>query len=270
METGLYYGLRMFDAAAGEPELTENNFYCREYRHNEYIYLPSTMNKLLPFGMMFPGSAIGSLFDTGTVSAVFVCHETGDDFDISIASGDWIQTDTDDAVYLHNKAELAFTPTEPIPYGKYHIEMSLTLNGVVYSYYSDTFLYVPASELVEIKCRNETPLGEMIFPDGFYSTFLVSTTVERPEYPIQEDAREDQEGDTHLLFQRYDKERRLRFMGVESNTDACSLLRMMDEVYVNGTRVYDTFVDVRWEEDRECLANIEISFNLKKIIKTQF
>ena len=122
--------------------------------------------------------------------------------------------------------------------------------------------------MVHFKYKNSEPLGDLIFPDFFWIEFYVDTTIDRPTYPIQEETREDEEGDVHKIFQRWEKQHTVRFMGVESLVDACSILPLMDEVYINGQRVYDLFVDTVWEEETECLAQITITFYNKKIIKT--
>ena len=122
--------------------------------------------------------------------------------------------------------------------------------------------------MVHFKYRNTEPLGDLIFPANFWIEFYVDTTIDRPSYPIQEETREDQEGDVHKIFQRWEKQYTVSFMGVESLVDACSIIPLMDEVYVNGVRVYDIFVETIWDEETECLANITITYLQKKIIKT--
>jgi hypothetical protein len=122
--------------------------------------------------------------------------------------------------------------------------------------------------MVEIKCRNTKPLGDLYFPTGIFIRFNIDTPIEKPEYPINEDAEEDQEGDTFRLFQRWEKQHKLMFKAVESVCDTCSILPLMDEVYINDTRVFDVFVDIAWDEEFECLADVTITFSSKKIVKT--
>jgi hypothetical protein len=122
--------------------------------------------------------------------------------------------------------------------------------------------------MVNIKCRSSKPLGDLYFPDGVYIEFNLDVTIDRPEYPINEDSREDMEADTHVIFQRWDKQHKIYFMAVESLCDTCSILRLMDEVYINGDRVFDVFVDIAWNEEAPCLADVVITFSKKKIIKT--
>jgi len=122
--------------------------------------------------------------------------------------------------------------------------------------------------MVHFKYKNNSPLGDMIFPDGFWSEFYVETTVDRPEYPVIVESEEDQEGDMHELFQRWEKRYTVKFLAVESLCDTCSMLRLMDEVYINGHRVYDIIVESLWTEEHECLADVNITFLTRKVIKT--
>ncbi len=122
--------------------------------------------------------------------------------------------------------------------------------------------------MVHFKYRNAEPLGDMIFPTGFWSEFYVDTILEKPQYPVQEETREDEEGDVHRLFQRWEKQYVVSFKAVESLCDACSMLRLMDEVYVNNMRVFDIFTDIVWdEEEGDCFASVTITFLTRKVIK---
>jgi hypothetical protein len=122
--------------------------------------------------------------------------------------------------------------------------------------------------MVHLKYRNDSRLGDMFFPSGFYLECYLDTTPERPEYPIVEDAREDQEADQHIIFQRYEKRSNVKFYGVESLADAISLLPLMDEVFIDNVRVYDIVTEINWNEEFECLCEINISYLTTKIIKT--
>ena len=122
--------------------------------------------------------------------------------------------------------------------------------------------------MINIKCRSVKPLGELYFPPGVYIEFNIDSVISKPEYPINEDARDDMELDSHIIFQRWDKQHKIDFMAVESLCDTCSILRLMDEVYINGQRVFDVFVDIIWNEEVPCLADVTITFSRKKIIKT--
>ena len=136
-------------------------------------------------------------------------------------------------------------------------------------YYSELFNVKDVTDFTEIKWRDTQGVrGEIFWKSGFYAHCYVGSVIDKPTYPITEETREDQEGDIHKSFQRWEKRQSIRTMGVESVADAFSLLPVMEEVYVNGTRVYDLVVDISWLEEHECLSNIDISFMRKKILKT--
>jgi hypothetical protein len=111
-------------------------------------------------------------------------------------------------------------------------------------------------------------LGDLYFHPGVFIEFNVNTVIQKPVYPIDVEAEQDQEKDVHKLFQRYEKQYAIMFKGIESMADTCSLLPLMDEVYVNGVRCFDVNVDITWDEEYECLATIIITYITKKIIKT--
>jgi hypothetical protein len=122
--------------------------------------------------------------------------------------------------------------------------------------------------MVHLKYRNDTIIGDLYFPTGFFFECYLDTIPERPTYPINEDAREDQEADQHIIFQRYEKRGNIKTYGVESLADALSLLPIMDEVYIDNTRVYDIVTDIVWLEEHDCLCEINISYLLYKLVKT--
>lgn len=119
--------------------------------------------------------------------------------------------------------------------------------------------------MIHISYINTEPLGDMYFrvPAEMY----INSVIERPQYPVMEEDREDEEGDVHRLWQRWDKQHIIRFMAVESLTDAVSMLPLMDEVYINNERVYDVIPTITWEDEYDCLARCELKFTNKKAIK---
>jgi len=155
---------------------------------------------------------------------------------------------------------------EDVVAGTYYITFE---DGTDVLAYTDIFNIKDVAQMTEIEWRNEQGLMDDIYwRPGFYAQCWVDSVIDKPTYPITEETREDQEGDIHRTFQRWEKRQSVRTMGVESVADTFSLLPVMDEVFVNGTRVYDIVVDISWEEEYECLANIGISFMRKKILKT--
>lgn len=142
MDTGLYYGLRLFEWATGKPELSNNDFYCKDYDHREYVCTDPDNPKILPFGFLLPVAALGNTFNTATVQVVMVCSETGESEDIQTDPTDWIQTNDDNGVYIHYKANSNVSAaTEDIPPAVYHLEINnIVMGATIYRYYSDSFV----------------------------------------------------------------------------------------------------------------------------------
>lgn len=142
MDTGLYYGLRLFEWDADKPELSNNDFYCKDYDHREYVCTDPDHARLLAMGFLLPASALGETFSAATVQVVLVCTETGESEVVDTESADWVQTDVDDGVYVHYKAlNDVSAATEDIPVGIYHIEVNnVVMGGTTYRFYSDSFV----------------------------------------------------------------------------------------------------------------------------------
>jgi hypothetical protein len=122
--------------------------------------------------------------------------------------------------------------------------------------------------MLHIKCRSNKILGDLYTPQGVYIEFYIHEIINKPEYPIDVEAEQDQEKDVHRLFERWEKRYTVSMKGIESICDIVSLLPMMDEIYINGNRAYDVATETTWDEEYDCLANIVITFITKKIIKT--
>ena len=126
--------------------------------------------------------------------------------------------------------------------------------------------------MIHIKARNSKPLFNIPFSDEkptIWIELYLDETIERPQYPVQEEAYEDGEGDIHRVFQRWDKQYAIRIKrAIESTCDVVSMLPLMDYVYVNGSRVFDVDVQIQWEEEVDCLAGITMTFSNRNAIKT--
>ena len=139
MQTGLMYPFRFFDAATGEPELSDNTFYCKDYIHEEYINMSLTQQRLLPFGFRFTGAAAAATFNSATVSASIVCNKSGGTVSITLSGADWVQEDYNDARYVMNKGLTAFTVASKVLPGIYHIRISFQMGVATFHFYSDSF-----------------------------------------------------------------------------------------------------------------------------------
>jgi hypothetical protein len=138
-------------------------------------------------------------------------------------------------------------------------------------YCSDPICFkAETDDLVYLKYKGTegTLLGDIYWSVGFEPTVWIDTWIEKPDYPVLNETRQDGDADEHHVFQRWAKRRKIRFKGVESMADAMSMLPLMEEIYVNGQRVYDPVVNITWEDEYSCLADIEVVFLTKKATKS--
>lgn len=243
IDTGVYLPLRLFDSDGEMPELSTNRRECKGFAHGEYFWMPE--NYLLPF-QVIDGS--------GTpIFIVDIC--TNETTALSITT----ETDSvEKATYVTFQGG-----SVSLPAGTYRL-------AVDSGEYSDPFIVGDVDGMVHLKYRGsvDTITDNIYWREGLFGECYINTVIEKPEYPIFEETREDQTGDQHKLFQRWDKRHTIRFFGVESMTDAMSMLPLMEYVEIDGKRVFDVEVEVLWEEERECLAEIVITFSHRKAIKT--
>jgi hypothetical protein len=141
MSTGVFQPFRFYNFTATKPELSENNFYCSEYDHWEYIVMPSTANKLVPFILFFPSVSPVLAFDYTATTFEMVCSDSGIGTPVTINTGDFAFHISTPDVYLSYSAAIAFTPLTDIKPGRYHLVIKkIKYGSVEYSFYSDTFI----------------------------------------------------------------------------------------------------------------------------------
>lgn len=247
IDTGVYFPIRVFDGKADDPELTFNRFECENFTHEEYFHCP--LNRLLPFQVQGQVQLTpGYLVD--------MCTGDGTQISLNMASDDVNGRSWES----HMGTDLSgFAP------GLYSFRGSMAPGH----HYSDPFyLSADVSQMVHLKYRDKGVKGSFLWREGLWAECYIDTIIEKPTYPIHEEAERTQDNEMHRLFQRWEKRHMITFKGVESMADAMSVLPVMDEVYVNGQRVFDVMVDITWDDEYSCLALIEISFLRHKLIKT--
>ena len=242
-DTGKFLPLRFYE---DEEIISPNYGGCKGFDHREYFKSPTNV---------IPAFQVDRAV---TAVTLMTCDE---DIPLTLT----FQTDVIDGVtYVSHFSEIV----ESVPAGIHVIK--LTTSSPL-AYYSDPIIFyeTESDDPIYITYRGEVGvLGDIYWPANFLADAFVSAYIENPTYPILEDVREDENLNQHRVFQRWEKRYQIRFFGVESMADAMSLLPMMDEVYVNVFRAYNTIVNINWEEDRECLAEIIITFSTKEIVKT--
>lgn len=250
----IFLPLRLYSS---EDEVAINKPECEGYRHVEFFCSPT--DYLPPFQY------------TGVLNDVYLVDCEG----VETAISPPIQTDTvtfSEGVITNPEPPLYAIPlADEVVYRTHWGSAISPISGLyqirIGTRYSDPIYFTDTEDMIEISFRNGDMLGSMFFPAGFYGSIHLNTFIDKPQYQIMEEVREDGAGNQHLVFQRYEKRYSIRMKGVESMADAMSILRLMDEVYINGERVYDLQVDVSWEEEYDCLCSIEISYQKNKILK---
>ncbi len=257
IDTGVYFPLRVFSAAGGLPELSTNRKECEGFRHEEYFWCPE--DKILPFqaaGVVLKNMALNDICSDDALSESELVTIVQDDIDGVTYS-----------TYMGGES-----PT--VPPGLYHINFgTVGVSGpgaTPFVGYTDPFYVGDVSDKIKLRYRgaSNSMMDNIYWKEGLLAECYINSVIEKPEYPILEETREDQEGDQHRIFQRWDKRHTIRFFGVESMADAMSLLPLMEYVEIDGSRVYDTEVTIEWDDERMCLAEITITFSLRKVVKT--
>ncbi len=243
-DSGVFLPLRLYDSigdtVAGRGE-------CDGFKSYEFFCCPT--DHLLPFQISSAASIPAS-------SAVL--KGCGQEIGVTAAtSQEGVEIDGED-VYFRTFPGGTITA---IPQGIYQLHYG--------SYVSDPIFFTDeADEMPRITYRGRGVQGGIYFPDGFLAECFINSYIEKPEYPIINETRQDGEGNEHHVFQRWEKRRKIIFKGVESMMDAMSLLPLMEEVYINDERVYDVNPMIMWEDEYGCLANIELSFLTRRAVRS--
>lgn len=260
IDTGTYLPLRVFTSDELS-EISMNRRECEGYSYDNVAILNYPLSYIPPFQMIEQQTIVKAFH----IYLNDVCSGERTQLSSNGFTGlGTVYTDTVSGV-RYNTWEGGLTSVE-YPPSTYYITFESA--GVPFAY-TDIFNVKDVTQMTELKWRNaQGVMDDIYWRPGFYAICWVDSVIDKPTYPITEETREDQEGDVHKTFQRWEKRQLIRTNGVESVADAFSLLPVMDEVYVNDTRVYDVVVDISWEEEYDCIARIDISFMRKKILKT--
>lgn len=141
MATGLFQPFRIYDWAADKPELSNNDFYCRDYDHDEYIVLPPDATKLLPFVIIFKAANPDFVPNYASTTFKLVCSESGVAKAITLNPNDFTTEINGVDRYIFYSAATAFTSGVKIPAGRYHLLIEKLKLGVDYAFYSETFIF---------------------------------------------------------------------------------------------------------------------------------
>jgi hypothetical protein len=274
IDTGTYLPLRLFYGPSSDlSELTFNRKECEGISHVEFFHYPLGY---LPYLQYMSAPTSPQEYEQGNIlfyfSLVDACtHET---VATNVTMQGWrtgfiVEGGPTHGITFHtyHNRMVDFGPNPmPSPGLYYLVEHNIGAEG----YYSDPFFWGDTSDMIHLKWwgRPGKIIGDFYWRDGMFAECYINDVIQRPTYPILEEVREDQELDTHKVFQKWDKRHAIRFRGVESMCDAMSVLPTMEYVYIGGVRVYDVLVNIAWEEDEPCIGIIELTFSHKKFVKT--
>ncbi len=248
-DTGLFLPIRFYNSF---DEVSFNRGECEVFDHIEYFCSPN--DYLPPFQFSGATSHPVKLIGCGQETTLALSIVGNDVEDIETGKSTPYRT------YLGGSL------ATPVPTGVYYLQVGTR--------YSDPIYFADTSDMPKIEFEGREVVGDVAsgtaiyFRDDFKPKMWINSFVQKPEYPIISETREDQAGNEHQLFQRWEKRRKIQFKGVESMADAVSVLPLMEKVWLNNVRIYDVQPNIMWEDEYDCLANIELSFLTRKIIST--
>ena len=171
MDTGLYYGIRMFEHShvSDKPELSSNRDECREYIHNEYVVVNS--NSLLPFGVMLVGE--GYSITPSSMALFLVCGE--EKIEVAPEPTDWLISTYNGNTYVNFIAQNPVHTEQNIGVGIYHLELDINV-GTGMKFYSDLFYL---SSFVEGEViPNYTITFEVIGGNGTLTASILGVSIQ--------------------------------------------------------------------------------------------
>lgn len=254
----IYFPLRIYDdESMTAPARAE----CQDLNHMEYFCTP--LDYLPSFQVSYDV----------TEAALVDCR--GDDTGLSISLHTDVITGIDG---LSDSTRTTFSGGNipAMEQGLYQLKLTIPMGGGVGL--SDPIYFCDRDEIydiynyrpVSIRYRG-TPgmmLGSMYFRSDLWARIWINSWVEKPEYPVLNETRQDGDAEEHIVFQRWEKRKRLRFKGVESMCDAMSLLPLMEEVWIGGERVYRVVVNVTWDDEYSCLGDIDIQYSTSVVTRS--
>jgi hypothetical protein len=141
MATGIFAPLRIYDFETDFPELSAHTFYCKDYVHSEFIVLPSSSAKLLPFAVLFPNANPALDLDVTVMKAYFVCLEDIENMiQVNLDPNNFAKVIEGNDTYVFYNAATVFTAADDIPPANYFLYIEKLKLGIDYKFYSEAFV----------------------------------------------------------------------------------------------------------------------------------
>ena len=128
--------------------------------------------------------------------------------------------------------------------------------------------------MVKIEFYNLRDLGNILYSSGFHQVVYLDTIVKKPEYPINQSAKEDGNGNTFFDFQSWDKQRVIETNVQEDLADCLTLLplhdvvRITDDLYKQEVLATNITVNASWIDQAEMIAKLTIKYSVMSIRRT--
>jgi len=132
-------------------------------------------------------------------------------------------------------------------------------------------------DYLKITYKNTKDIGgEILYQNGFENVIYLDAYLKKPLYPIVEDGEENDDADFVPTFTKWEKTYSFEVWVSEYMVDALTAIPLHDYIWIDtqegeGSQVYNTAVDVEWEDlgDTEqtngCFAKVTVTFTTSSL-----
>jgi len=128
--------------------------------------------------------------------------------------------------------------------------------------------------MVKIEFWNLKDLGNILYSSNFHQVVYLDTIVQTPEYPINQSAKEDGNGNTFFDFQSWDKQRIIETNVQEDLADCLTLLPLhdvvmiTDDLYKQEVLATNITANVSWIDQAKMIGKLTIKYSVMSIRRT--
>ncbi len=130
-----------------------------------------------------------------------------------------------------------------------------------------------ANPFLKIEFSNSKDIGKILYSKGFTNRLYLDANVSMPTYPTDEEGTLNGDNEFVASFQKWQKRYEISVFAQEYLVDALTFMQLHDYIFITlknneSAVVKDVLVDVTWDDDVECFAEVKISFNVDYVITT--
>ncbi len=118
--------------------------------------------------------------------------------------------------------------------------------------------------MLKIEFWDDKNILDIRYTDGFKQFLYLDAILSHPEYPLDEEGKQDVEGIFNAEWQRWRKTFHFDFVAPEYLVDAITTMAIHDNVYIDGLKVKDITVDVNWQG---AWAVVDVGFVTDEVIR---